>query len=149
MLVPSIGVILQIMPSLPISMVIRHIIGIMLGIIAGNICMPIAGMPIVGIPIMGIPIMGIPIMGIPIMGIPIPCIAIPGIMPAVIGVIAGIIEPIVGIIECCIGIAGMFMAGIMAVPSSSVARGQVAPGEKPRKARCPAALAFLRPSRGA
>jgi hypothetical protein len=107
MLVPSIGIILQTMPSLPISMVIRHIIGIMPGII----CMPVIGMPVIGMPIIGMLIIGIPI----------PFIAIPGIMLGIIGIIgiiAGIIEPMVGIIDCGIGIAGMFMAGIMAVPPS-------------------------------
>jgi hypothetical protein len=57
MLMPSIGIILQTMPSLVISQLILHIAGIIMGIIIG--IMPIMpGIPIIdGIPIMpGIPI---------------------------------------------------------------------------------------------
>jgi hypothetical protein len=121
MLAPSIGITLQTMPSLPISMVIRHIIGIMpdmpgiIGIMPGmpdiiGIIPPIMGMPMPGIImfIMGEPIP--PIIGImpmPIMG-----------MPPIIGIIMGM--PIEGIIIGFwdMGIAGMFMAGIMASPPS-------------------------------
>jgi hypothetical protein len=94
---PSGGVILHIIPSLVISQLILHIMGmpmpcIMPGIIMGMLIM---GMPIpdiiMGMPmpdiIMGIPMPGI-IMGMPIMGIPMPCI-----MP---GIIMGM--PIMGII---------------------------------------------------
>jgi len=117
----SMGIILQTMPSLLISQVMRHII------------MGIIGMPfIIGIPfIMGMPpIIGIMpfIMGIPfIMGMP-PIIGIPPIMPFIIGMppiigimpfiigmppIWGIIPFIIGIIGCCI--IGCCMAGIMAL----------------------------------
>ena len=129
---PSAGIILQVMPSLPISMVMRHAIGmpipdIMLGII-----------PIMGIipdimfgiiPIMGI-IPGIMLGIIPIMGI-IPDIVlgsipdimfgiIPGIIPdIVLGIIPGIMFGIIPIVGIMLGIIpdviGICMAGIMAV----------------------------------
>lgn len=97
----SIGVILHIMPSLPISQVMRHIMLIM-GIIA---CMPV---PIIGI-IPGMPIMGIPIIGIapgmPVMGV----IAAPGDMGMAD---IGMPVPIIGIIPgCIIGIC--VVAGII------------------------------------
>jgi hypothetical protein len=99
MLVPSSGIILQIMPSLPISMVILHIMG----------------MPIIGI----IPIMGIIIM-LPIMlGIimPIRLGAMPimlGVMPIMLGIIIIMLGIMPGIIALWdIGIAGMFTAGII------------------------------------
>jgi hypothetical protein len=102
--VPSMGATLQVMPSLPISRVARHIttgiMPIMLGIIMPGI---IGIMPGIIEPIM------------------------PGIiMPGIIGIMPGIIEPIMlgimgiimpGIIEVW-GIAGMFMAAIMVVSSS-------------------------------
>ncbi len=67
MLMPSIGIILQVMPSLVISHFILHII---MGI------MPIGMPPIIGIPI---PMVFIMFMGIPIMfmGIPIMFMGIP------------------------------------------------------------------------
>jgi hypothetical protein len=129
MLAPSIGITLQIRPSLLISMVIRHIIGIMPDIV--GMPMPdIMGIPMPGImPIMGMPmpdIMGIPMPGImPIMGIP---------MLDIIGTIMGI--PMPGIIALWdMGIAGMFIAGIMAVSSLFDTAWDVAQGTAPASLR--------------
>ncbi len=88
----SIGIILQTMPSLVISQVMRHIIGII---------MPIMPFIIGFIPIIGI-IIGMPIIGfMPFIGI---MFGIIGFMP-----IMGLMPPIIGIIEP-IGIA--FIIGI-------------------------------------
>jgi hypothetical protein len=100
---PSAGMILQTIPSLPISMVMRQAIGIpipdiMFGIIPGIIMLGI--MP--GIIMLGI-IPGIIMLGIIMFGI------IPGIIPGII--MPGIIPDIIGI-ELPIGIC---IAGIMAV----------------------------------
>src|SRR5262245_48858108 len=106
----SIGIILQIMPSLPISQVILHIIGIM--------PMPIIGI-IMGIPIiMGFIIMGfIPIIGfIPIMGF----IPIIGFMPIMFGIMGiGIIWLFIGI-----GIAFIMMTAsyLVAAPAQGLDR---------------------------
>jgi len=114
---PSAGIILQTMPSLPISMVMRHPIGVPVPDIMFGI------MP--GIIIPGIIMLGI-IPGIIMLGI-IPDIMfgiIPDIMFGIImfGIIPGIITPIMGImfgiIPGIIGIRlpiGICMAGIMAV----------------------------------
>jgi hypothetical protein len=121
MVVPSMGITLQVMPSLPISRVQRQVIGvmpiIMLGIMPGIIEPIMPGIIMLGI--IGImPIMfGIIMLGI--IGI-MPGIIMP-IMLGIIGIMPGIIMP--GIIEVC-GIAGMFMAAIMVRPSSlDVVRG--------------------------
>jgi hypothetical protein len=92
----SIGIILQIMPSLPISQVILHIIGIM-------------PMPIIGI-IIGMPIIPI-IMGF-IIGFIIPPI-IGFIIPPIIGfiippIMGFIMLPIIGFIIGIIGFIPMF-----------------------------------------
>jgi hypothetical protein len=99
----SIGIILQIMPSLPISQVILHIIGIM-------------PMPIIGICI----IMGMPII-IGFMPMPIIIGFIMGFIPIIIGFIMGFI-PIIGIgfiIGWLIGIAFIMVM-------ASYARDQIA-----------------------
>lgn len=111
---PSAGIILQIMPSLPISMVMRH-----------AIAMPVPDIVLGIIPIIGIMpdiMFGI----IPIIGI-IPDIMfgiIPGIMLGIIpGIMLGIIPdimlgiiPIMGIMLGIIpDVIGICMAGIMAV----------------------------------
>src|SRR5580704_6565135 len=101
MVVPSMGITLQVMPSLPISRVQRQVIGVMPIIMLGI-------MPGIIEPIMP---------GIIMLGI----IGIMPIMFGIIGIMPGIIMP--GIIEVC-GIAGMFMAAIMVRPSSlDVVRG--------------------------
>jgi hypothetical protein len=100
MLMPSMGIILQTMPSLPISMLMRTGMGIIIdmgmGIVIG-ICIGIG----IGIGI----IMGMGIMG---MGMP-PCIIMPGIMPGIMfwGIMPGII---IGGLIC--------IADIMAAPPS-------------------------------
>lgn len=133
----SIGIILHVMPSLVISQVILHIIGIMPMPIIGIII----GMPFIMLPIIGImlpPIIGIMfIIGfIPIIGI----MFIMGFMP-IIGFIIGI-EFIIGIpmFELFVGIAFIML----------VAASYGAPRSAQVCARCALASldAFLRASRG-
>jgi len=123
----SIGIILHIMPSLVISQVILHIIGIMpmpiIGIIIG---MPMPGimpfiimgfiMPIIGF-IMPMPIMGF-IIGIPIVGIP--CIAF------IIGV---------PMLELFIGIAFIMLVHASYVPAVAAQARHLPPRRFPLFAR--------------
>jgi hypothetical protein len=92
MLVPSIGIILQTMPSFPISQVMRTIIGriIGMGIIIG------IGMPIIPL------IMGF-IIGI---GMPMPIIGFMPIMPFIIGIDCMGMEFIIGMGSCIAFIMG-------------------------------------------
>jgi hypothetical protein len=106
MVMPSMGIILQIMPSLPISMVIRHIIVIMPGIVFMLGAMPIM-LGIIGImPGIIMPIMfGIMLGIMPIMlGIMPIMFGIMPIMLGIIGIMPGIIMPIM---------FGIIMPGIM------------------------------------
>jgi hypothetical protein len=164
---PSDGIILQTMPSLVISICMRHIIGAMPGIVP-----PIIGImpPIIGImfgimpPIIGI-MFGImpPIIGImpPIIGIMPPIIGImPGIIPPIMLPIIGImpgIEPIMapgiiiaGLVDigCIMGLALSLRSRAAGSTFTSVAGGRRTPEGRPAQTPPARRDAFLRPSGG-
>jgi hypothetical protein len=136
MSVPSIGMHLSIMPSLPSSHVILHIMGIIIGmlIIIGIMPPPIIGpMPAIGIGIMAPPPMafGIPPIGMFIgmlIGMLIGMFGMPIGMFIIIGCIGciGCIELMAGIIGASFGLAGPVRGGALARGGAAAVYGATA-----------------------